>query len=54
MWKPLLQIEFQQNNFNVVECHTKKYIDLKKVWLASQYEMEIVTAYKLKTSHQIH
>ena len=54
MWKQLLQIEFKQNAFNLAECHTKKYIDLKKVWLASQYEMKTVTANKLKTSHQIH
>jgi hypothetical protein len=40
MWKPLWQIEFQQNAFNLVECHNKNYIDLKKVWLASQYYNE--------------
>jgi len=49
-----LQIEFQQNTFNLVQRHTKKYIDLKKFWLASQYEIKTVTANKLKTSHQIH
>ena len=54
MCKPLLQIELQQNTFKLAECHTKKYIDLKKVWLDSQYEMKTVTANKLKTSHQIH
>ena len=37
-----LQIEFKQNSFNLVECHTKKYIDLKKFWLASQYYMKTV------------
>ena len=53
MWKQLLQIEFQQDTFNFVQCHTKKYIDLKKVWLASQYYMKTVTENKLKSLHQI-
>ena len=46
MWKPILQIDFIQNNFNFLEHHKNKYKDLKKVWLASQYYMKTVTGNK--------
>jgi hypothetical protein len=26
LWKPILWTEFKQNTFNLVECHTKKYV----------------------------